>query len=329
MGTMGCGVVCWCSAQEEVRNLAMLPGPPALWLGEGVPGPIVTFGVDDVAQWPYTTGLLVKWVAFLGSLHWPVGCVDLGVGGISYVELLYELWAGERLTLEKAHPRYLRHGRPISVSAVPFGPGIDIWRSCRFIGAVMRSLCMLPGGLGRFVPCSFGANHCRLRHVGWERCSHGLTSRPGESASGPFLDQLLLLFQYPPRSSGALLAGTLPFRYCSTKFACRVLFWALPVPGHDVGLVTAEIQAAQVDEAEVVGRGILWVRGSGPGRKRIRLNRKNPAHLVGQSLHARPRVWKRLHCSGNIYISGVDCKRRRCNQHDLVDSPVHPRTGVG
>ena len=54
------------------------------------------------------------------------------MGGISYVELLilYELWAGERLVLEKAHPRYLRPGRPISVSAVPFGPGIDIWRSC-------------------------------------------------------------------------------------------------------------------------------------------------------------------------------------------------------
>ena len=42
-----------------------------------------------------------------------------------------ELWA--------ARPRYLRPGRPISVSAVPFGPGIDIWRSCRFIGALMRS----------------------------------------------------------------------------------------------------------------------------------------------------------------------------------------------
>ena len=61
--------------------------------------------------------------------------------------ILYELWAGERLFLEKAHPRYLRPGRPISVSAVPFGPGIDIWRSCRFIGALMRSLCLLPGGL--------------------------------------------------------------------------------------------------------------------------------------------------------------------------------------
>ena len=178
------------------RNLAMLPGPPALLLGDWVAGPCVAIGADDIAQWPYTPGLLVKWVSFLGSLHWPVGSVDLGVGGFSYVELLilYELWAGEWLVLEKAHPRYLRPGRPISVSAVPSGPGIDIWRSCRLIGAMIRSLCLLPGGLGRFVPCSVGANHCRLRHLGWERCSHGLTSRPLESASATFLDQLLLLF---------------------------------------------------------------------------------------------------------------------------------------
>ena len=62
-----------------------------------------------------------------------------GFGGISFVELLilYDLWAGERLSLEKAHPRYLRPRRPISVWGVPFGPGIDIWRSCRF------SLCAL------------------------------------------------------------------------------------------------------------------------------------------------------------------------------------------
>ena len=76
----------------------------------------------------------------MSTLHWPVGG-DLGVGGISFVGLLilYELWAGERLTLEKAHPRYLRPGRPISVSAVPFGTGIDICRSCWFEGALMRS----------------------------------------------------------------------------------------------------------------------------------------------------------------------------------------------
>ena len=181
---------------HAVRDLALLPGPPAIWLGEWVAGPCVTIGADDVAQWPYTPGLLVKWVSFLGSLHWLAHDGDLGVGGISYVELLilFELWAGGRLVLEKAHPRYLRPGRPISVSAVPFGPGIDIWRSCRFIGAMMRSLCLLLGGLRRFVPCSIGAKHCRLGHLGWERCSHGLTSRPRESASAPFLDQLLLLF---------------------------------------------------------------------------------------------------------------------------------------
>ena len=109
------------------------------------------FGADYVANWPYTAGLLVKWVAFLGTLHWPAGGSDLGVGGVSSVEVLtlYELWAGERLVLEKAVHPYRRPGRPISVSAVPLGPGTDIWRSCRFIGALFRALSALPGGLGR------------------------------------------------------------------------------------------------------------------------------------------------------------------------------------
>ena len=156
-------------------------------------------------------------MAFLYTLHWPQGGTDLGVGGVSCVELLilYELWVGERLSLEKAHPRYLRPGRPISVSAVPFGPGIDIWRSCRFIGAMMRSLCLLPGRLGRFLPCSVDANHCRLRHLGWEKFGHGLTSRPRESASEGFLNELLVLFGYPSGSAAALLNGELPLRYCS------------------------------------------------------------------------------------------------------------------
>ena len=59
-----------------------------------------------------------------------------------------ELWAGETVVLEKALPIYRRPGRPISVSAVPFCPDIDIWRYCRFIGARFRSLCALPGGCG-------------------------------------------------------------------------------------------------------------------------------------------------------------------------------------
>ena len=126
--------------------------------------------------------------------------------------IVCELWAGERLSLEKVHPRYLRPGRPISVSAVPFGPGTDIWRSCRVIGAMMRSVCLLPGWLGRFVPCSIGANHCRLRHIGWEKCGHGLTSRPRESASEPFFNELLGLFRYLAGSPRLAVAGVVLVR---------------------------------------------------------------------------------------------------------------------
>ena len=112
---------------HAVRDLAFLPSPSALLSGDWVNVPASAVFAEDVAHWPYTTGLLVKWVTFLGTLHWPAGCFNLGVGGISHVELLilYELWAGERLPLEKAVPRYLRPGRPTSVSVVPFGPGIE------------------------------------------------------------------------------------------------------------------------------------------------------------------------------------------------------------
>ena len=67
-------------------------------LVSGVASPSVVITADDVAQWPYTPSLLVKWVSH-GSLHWPAHGGDLGVGGVPCVELLilYELWAGERL----------------------------------------------------------------------------------------------------------------------------------------------------------------------------------------------------------------------------------------
>ena len=100
-----------------------------------------------------------------------------------------------------------------------------------------------------------------------------LVGRGYFSSSGeclwPLFDQLLQLFQYPPRSSGALLAGTLPLRYCSARFASGIPFWALPVLGHVAGLITVEVLAAQVGEAEVVGRGVEFIGFSGSGRKRI------------------------------------------------------------
>ena len=146
--------------------------------------------------------------------------------------------------IEKAVPRYRRPGRSISVSAVPFGPGIDIWRSCRFIGALFRGLRDLPLGLRRFVPSVFGANHCRLRHIGWERCGHGLTSRPRESASEDFLSRLLVLFGYPDGSAAALLAGVLPT-------------WRLPDRGHVCELVTEGVVGARVLGDDGIGRDLF------------------------------------------------------------------------
>ena len=94
---------------------------------------------------------------------------------------------------------------------------------------MLRALGGLPG-LGRFLPCRLGANHCRLRSVGWERCGHGLTSRPSEASGTGFLDDLLSLFGYPSGSCQSLVDGTLRMRHSSTFFlikacmgGCRLL----------------------------------------------------------------------------------------------------------
>ena len=218
---------------DVVRNVALLPGPLHLWDSGWVGVPPVAVTAEDVCLWPYSIGILVKLVTFLGSLHWPSAGADLGPGGISYVELLilYELWAGQRFQSEKAVPRYRRADRPISVSAVPFGPSIDIRRSCKLLGAMLRALCALPGGLGQFLPCAIGANHSRLGHIGWDKSGHGLTSRPRETSNVKFLNELLFLFGYPPGSGVALLRGSLPLRYCTSGFAHKVPTWSLPAPG--------------------------------------------------------------------------------------------------
>ena len=264
---------------HAVRDRAFLPGPPGIGDSEWVNIPASAICAEDIAHWPYTPGLLVKWWCFLG--HTSLACWWIGSWGWWYflcgiaLLILYELWAGERLSLEKAHPHYLRPGRPISVSVVPFGPGIDIWHSCRFIGVMMRSLCLLPGWLGRFVPCSVGANHCRLRHIGWEKCGHGFCFQ----AKGKCY--FLRLFNYPPRSAHALLAGTLPLRYCAARFACRTPTWRLPVSDHVVDLVTANVDAVREAFVDGAAQEVLWISGFGPGRKRIRLNRKNSSTLRG------------------------------------------------
>ena len=130
----------------------------------------------------------------------------------------------------------------------------------------------------------------------------------------PFLNELLRLFGYPSGSAGALLAGTLPLRYCTTRFAGRIPTWRLPVPGHAASLVTAGIEVPSALGIEVSCQRVHFVGGSGPARKRIRLNRKTPARLVGLGIHSRPRLWKRLCHVGLSGISTPDHTRRRCDQ---------------
>ena len=236
--------------------------------------------------WPYSVSMLVKWVAFLSTLQWPQDGADLGVGGVSYVELLilHEIWACERLELEKAVPRYRRPGRSISVSAVPFGPGTDLWRSCRSFGALFDALVGLPRGIRWLVSCDLGANHCRLRHLGWEKCGHGLT--PG-LVSRP--RKVFLM-----SSAAASLGGELPLRYCSGRFACRVPTWGLPSRGHVQGRVAEFAEVGGVPRSSHVARaqlpGLVGDAGVLVGRRilgcveRVRLHRKTPAHLAGAGM---------------------------------------------
>ena len=79
-----------------VRDRAFLPGPPDLWVGSWITVAVTPISCRDIEVWPYSVGMLVKWVAFLHSLHWPADGCSLGVGGVSYVELLilYEALGG-------------------------------------------------------------------------------------------------------------------------------------------------------------------------------------------------------------------------------------------
>ena len=249
--------------------------------------------------------------------------------GVSNLELLilYELWAGERLVPETAVPAGRRRGRPILVSAVPLGPGTNIGRSCMFLGSVIRALRCLPGGLARFLPCGIGAHHCRLRHLGWEKCGHGLTSRPRETSDPGFLDSLLGVFGYPAGSGRVLLDGHLPLRYYSGCFALRKPTWGLP---HG-GWVSASVGSGSPGDGVVRGSpGGCWTRGAGGIWKRVRLTKKTASSLVrrhGEVHVLHGKRWKRLHVSGDGLGSGdSSSKRGRFLLHCHGD---FPRVGVG
>ena len=66
---------------------AWVPGPVGLWRHGSFSWPFIEVRDVDVGFWPCSVGLLVKFWSFLSSLHWPSTVDDLGVGGVSFVEL--------------------------------------------------------------------------------------------------------------------------------------------------------------------------------------------------------------------------------------------------
>ena len=75
----------------------------------------------DVAAWPYSVCILIKFASFLNTLHWPSGAADIGHFGISFLELLilFEQWAGHWLLSEKVTRPHVRANRPILLPSVP------------------------------------------------------------------------------------------------------------------------------------------------------------------------------------------------------------------
>ena len=118
-----------------------------------------------------------------------------------------------------------------------------------------------------FLPCRLGPHLSRLRHVGWNQCSHGLDSRPLESCHHQCLKAVCGLLGYPQGSASELLDGTLKLRYCATLFTKRFPPWSLPRAGSQVGKRHLVSSDHPLDAGGDVG-------------KRVRLTRKTrPTHL--------------------------------------------------
>ena len=126
---------------------------------------------------------------------------------------------------------------PFYLPSVPVSEGIEIRHGCQFLSSLVRALSKLPGGLGRFLLCRLGSHMSRLRHLGWNQCSHGLDSRPLESCHHQCLKAVCGVLGYPEGSALELLDGTLKLRYCTTLFNqafSPLVFTSSGLPGRRV-----------------------------------------------------------------------------------------------
>ena len=72
----------------RIMLILPLPGPRGFLNGPWMQVHGGCISAADIASWPCSVGILCEFTAFLGSLHWPVGAVDMGHFGISFWEIL-------------------------------------------------------------------------------------------------------------------------------------------------------------------------------------------------------------------------------------------------
>ena len=207
----------------------------------------------DIAAWPYSVSILIRFTSFLKTLHWPSGADDFGHFGISFLELLilFEQWAGHRLLSEKVTRPHVRANRPILIPSMPVSEGIEIRHDCQFISSLIRALAKLPGGLNQFLPCELGSHMSRLRHLGWNQCSHF------QAACG--------VLGYPKGSGLELLDGTLKLRHCTEVFTMRFSPWSLPRVGYGDGKRQFDTPGHLVDAGGNVGNRVRLTKKTRPG----------------------------------------------------------------
>ena len=139
---------------------------------------------------------------------------------------------------QKVTRPHVRDHRPILIPSVPVSERIEIRRGCQYVSSLVRALAKLSGGLGRFLPCNLGSHMSRLWHLGWNQCSHGLSSRPLESCHHQCLKAVCGVLGYPKGSALELLDGTLKLRHCTEVFTMRFPPWSLPRVGNGGGKKT-------------------------------------------------------------------------------------------
>ena len=152
-------------------DLASLPDPPGFLCGR------VVFMLLMLPPGLTVLAFSVNLLPFLGPYIGQLGSEDMGHFGVSFLEIpiLFEEWAGHRLLSEKVTRSHVRANRSMLVPSVPVSEGIETRHGCQFVSSLVRALSKLAGGMARFLPCGVGAHISRLRHLGWNPCSHGLS----------------------------------------------------------------------------------------------------------------------------------------------------------